>query len=169
MIRRVLIMVFGLSLLLLCALTVALSVRSYHTTDTLRRAWPGRSLSIILTRGHAIAHEQVAPPIEVSDCTLYSSPTRRYDERCVRYSPVWSAAGISFEQHHGSGTFLGWRDRSLVIPYWLAFVVFGAAPLGGIARRLCRRTAPSGVCRSCGYDLRATPARCPECGTVPAD
>ena len=46
-----------------------------------------------------------------------------------------------------------------LVPTWLAAVPFG---LGWLVFR--HRCSPPGHCRTCGYDLRATPDRCPECG-----
>jgi hypothetical protein len=53
----------------------------------------------------------------------------------------------------------------LTVPFWLAALALAAAPAAW-AHRATRRRRRHGHCRSCGYDLRATPDRCPECGTA---
>jgi hypothetical protein len=58
----------------------------------------------------------------------------------------------------------------VAIPCWLVALAAGAWPFTSIAftfhRRIqLRRAAREGLCTSCGYDLRASPERCPECGT----
>ena len=65
-----------------------------------------------------------------------------------------------------------WAIRSdLNVPYWVVALLTAIAPLvwlkGVIVRWRGRRLLGAGLCATCGYDLRATPARCPECGTVP--
>jgi hypothetical protein len=57
--------------------------------------------------------------------------------------------------------------EGVVVLHWLFVVTFAALPLLRFrAWRRHRRQAKAGTCAKCGYDLRATPARCPECGTV---
>jgi hypothetical protein len=51
---------------------------------------------------------------------------------------------------------------------WALVILTTILPLAWIRRTIRqRRYAKVGKCRKCGYDLRASPQRCPECGTVP--
>jgi hypothetical protein len=56
------------------------------------------------------------------------------------------------------------KYQFLVVPYWFVLTVGTLLVVRG-ARRRTRHPAREGLCVRCGYDLRASSGRCPECGT----
>jgi hypothetical protein len=59
------------------------------------------------------------------------------------------------------------RGLGLQTPYWCPAVGSAVLPMAWIALRSRRRHGlRGGCCPICGYDLRASPERCPECGTA---
>lgn len=55
-------------------------------------------------------------------------------------------------------------------PFWALVAASGVLPVSrwSVATIRTLRRRRLGLCRSCGYDLRASPERCPECGAAPA-
>jgi hypothetical protein len=72
--------------------------------------------------------------------------------------------------YFGGGTdFTSWHYG---VPLWILSICTMVLPLRSLLRvgraMRERRTTKLGRCCACGYDLRATPERYPECGRVPA-
>jgi hypothetical protein len=61
-----------------------------------------------------------------------------------------------------------WSQSSKALGPTLIMLLATAPVLSARRRRERQRNRLAGLCPSCGYDLRATPARCPECGVTPS-
>jgi hypothetical protein len=91
------------------------------------------------------------------------------DLMCSRpaFGAPWTTRrlGFDFIQFQSSASI---DLKSIFLPIWLLVALFASAPLLTFVRIVRRRERViTGRCPHCSYDLRATPDRCPECGTAP--
>lgn len=85
----------------------------------------------------------------------------------------WRALGFDGRIESSKTAHAYYRVYRVVFPYWVPAALAAVIPAMSLRATLRRRTARKRVrnhqCASCGYDLRASTNRCPECGqSVPA-
>ena len=143
--RRVFNLAAALSLML-CLATVALWVRSYWVRDD-------------------VMYRSVNVWSVIGQCRFVTASPRtgfrwEMDTNVPRKEDYSHYAAFSFERDGGR--------PHLCVPHWFVACLFAAVPTAWVslyARR--RHLLACGRCAACGYDLRATPERCPECGAAP--
>ncbi len=188
-VRRLLNTATGLALALGVAVVVCWA-RSYVVSDSIYRSqwWIDGSEHnesawwFFAGRGRVgIGHrrQQVFQPSHTDDPFL--KPASHRDSSWNRARPA-EVAGTPFAAE-GFFQYLGFRYadfphsasspipnnyyREWNAPFWVLLFLVAPLPImrfGSAMRR--RRARGRGLCAACGYDLRATPGRCPECGAV---
>jgi hypothetical protein len=162
--------------LLLCVATAVLWVRSARHYDEAVRSGAGSDVTIISARHRLLASLRTRVPTD-------PNPSWRFDTRPF----IGDGFGWDFEQDgfdrwyerlgfiydHRGGAGSGPPNvasaRLLMVPHWFLVVLAALPALAWATARLRRiRRTRRGRCPACGYDLRASPERCPECGAVPA-
>ena len=144
--------------------TVGLSVRSYRTAEVFPWTHSGRFVELFASAGglfHSVSYGTGLPERPVSYKLM---PARG----------LWIEPGVT-ETRHWQFAGFWWvvigapymPGRSIGVPFWFIAGCLAVLPSGWLMMRRANRRYPPGSCLSCGYDLRATPDRCPECGTVP--
>ena len=162
--RRLFTLVSLLSLLL-CATTAAVWVRSYRFLDQWNAPRSRDSVVLDSQRGFIWGmYSSVRDPREVSG---YRSQAGNFqapaDDAYDAADRKWRVPGVTVV----ADTDLGPNDHVVLVfvSDWLIVALFAMLPLTWCATTLRKGAErPKGHCRSCGYDLRATPDRCPECG-----
>lgn len=166
--RHFLFLSFALLWLAASGGAAVLGVRSYRECRFLK--WPNSSsggLTVIANRGQVLIG--VWSEFSVSQPRIWSS-----DEDVMRsngFRSVWDRAAVQFGPigfiPRGSEYALS-RGGWVIAPWWVLSVTAMVVSAGHISMYLGeirkRRRTNLRLCTRCGYDLRASAVRCPECG-----
>ena len=165
--RRLLNLLTVLSMLL-CVAVVALWGRSRSTMDLMHLRTDDRFVHVATYRGGVwLGTWRRAEHDPASLTTGYRAwPAWKNDAVWRNYQGISHTQLLGF--HYLSGPPGGIASHQvLIIPAAFPLALTAAAPAVWLVARVRRRRRRSGgLCAACGYDLRATPGRCPECGTI---
>jgi hypothetical protein len=158
--------------LLLCVLAIVAWARGYRRLDSvtlgrrhLLSSWLGGLHYYALDRGQmdafSLSSMALPPGLRWDGAQYAASPRHEYHGFII----------VTAGQVRSSGGIVGPPLPSYTavrIPAWAAVAAMLVLPSVRLGRRKwAGRRHCLGHCPTCGYDLRATPERCPECGAVP--
>ena len=154
--------------LLLCLATIAVWVTSYRRTQYVGLGRPDHWLGALsmsgilrLERGgfamgrQGWSHESYPTPAGGLWRELYSRDTRG----------ILQFAGIGYSSidYSSNGSM---KRTAIYLPHWLLALAFALLPAWSVWAAIVRKKPKPGYCDHCGYDLRASTERCPECGMI---
>ena len=148
----------GLSLVL-CLGTVGLWVDSYRYTTHVLYAW-SPWVAGIQSQDGKVTLGAIACEVPFSQGWSCNRDVPKPEISFTLDTYVWHSGDDWANTVQGSGRIL--RSHQIAARHLSLAVVFSILPLVWAGRE----RIPPGHCEKCGYDLRASEERCPECGTA---
>jgi len=171
----------SIGLMLVIAALSVLCVRSYFRLDDARiHTAAGNRYGAVSSRGSLLFEyysneASCAEPLPARGLEVKSSADHLEDYRHVIWSGKrqWRLWGYGLIVRGGtvkpparSARAGGWQSTIVLLPDWACVLLMCVCLF--VSVRQNRGVSIAGLCRHCGYDLRATPGRCPECGRFAA-
>jgi hypothetical protein len=171
---------------ILCALTTILWIRSYSGSDFISRNKPtkvephaltSQRHALTFTRGsirlsseeHTYFPHTTTIPVQSVDQPAHWGYGRlgvghlHWDDAPAR--SLWNRLGFYSYETGFMTSFSDSSEKIIAFPAALPAILFAIPPVL-LLRRLLKqhRRRRANLCPHCGYDIRATPVQCPECG-----
>ncbi|MDB5323108.1 MAG: hypothetical protein JWN40_4739 [Phycisphaerales bacterium] len=125
-----------------------------------KRTWDDQG---VFDKETADAERSTPNGLSVYSDRYQTGPWKASFRRRLAFDFGWSSGRIP-AQWGGSGTT---SSAVVSVPHWFLLLLLTTPVAWTLRRRIRRaRRIRAGLCGKCGYDLRESPLRCPECGTL---